>query len=833
MEEENKTPPLVERENISYMKAPITNKTPSYTVSLNQIHTAITDPDIYRDRTIEYRESLEKGNIKKAKHIKNNDFDYVTFSGKFKYVSNNSLIIHSGLIAIDIDDLNEMEGKTGAEEIKKVLLNDDVIDTAMLFISPSGNGLKWIINIDIDHNNPHLSNKNYFRAIDEYLKQSYNIEIDKACKDVARACYLPYDPDCFLNEKAQKLGKDFLDLWKPEEKAPNIFKKKKSEVAGEEKTPWEDYNENADIGKLLLKHGWSYVKSDETGDKYLRPGNSSSKYSAIKFRDSNVLYVHSNNSKLSTGNHTPAKVFCTLETDGDWSKAAKLLREKGYGDQKRLNISNSLDRKEEKESIPSAEVYQFWNISENGLCTIHYASYVQFLEEELNYYQVNTFGITHIVKIDGHVMHKSDSDDIIQETRRYIENNLDSPLDVKVAEAFIKIIGKINRAELTAYLERVDFNEQEETHENAYFYYKDKMVEVKKDDIIVKDYKDLDGYIWADQRLQREWQGTCDFKNFNYFKFLQNITHHNKDRWDLMRTVLGYLLHSNKTEGNAKAIIFVDEFTYGEEINVSDGGTGKSIVGKSLQHMKKQCYIDGKRFKPGESKFALSQVEPGDQTVFIDDIKKGFNFEDIYVMVTSDLEIERKFKDKMKIPFAKAPKIVIASNKSLKGDGGESDSRRQITVEFHKHYNAKFTPKDEFNGEVFFDKYMWNLEDWKKFDSLMVHCLQYYFSQSNKIKQVEGSYQERKLIESIGPEIYEFCEESIKPNIKYTTEDLYNGDITSTSGKMKLGFINQYDYEISKRGLIVRVKKWAKYKGWNPVHTRDGAKRAWMFKKEP
>lgn len=827
MSKDEQDVPFIEKEMISYMQAPITNKTPSYVVSLDQIKTAMTGPEYYRDRTFEYRETKEHGDKKRAAEIKQNAFDYVTFSGKFKYVSNNSLIKHSGLIAIDIDKLGDEED---VDQVKRMLLEDEVIDTTMLFVSPSGNGLKWVISIDVDHDSPHVSNKNYFRAIDEYMKQAYNIEIDQACKDVARACYLPYDPDCILNENPDMLTQDFLDAWMPKEEAPNVFKKSNKTVSGgDEVTPWDDYNENGDVGALLEKHGWSYVGSGEKGDEYLRPGNSTNRYSAIHFLDTNTLYVHSDSTELSVGSNTPAKVFCQLEADGDWSKASRMLKEKGYGKQKTINIVDHSSKKTKGgEDIPSADVYQFWNIDKNGNCSMERLEYLHFLEDELNYAQVNIHGITRIVKIDGHVMHKCEVEDIIQDTRDYIESKIDQPLQNKVAEAFLALLGTITRKILIKFLRRVEFNEQEETHENAFFYYKDKLVEVKADDIIVKDYSDLDGFIWADQRLDREWQGFEDFKDFNYFKFLQNVTGHDKRRWDSMRSVLGYLLHSNKTEGNAKAIVFVDEFEYNSNINASNGGTGKSIVGKSLQHMKKQCYVDGKNFKPGQNNFALSKVEPGDQTLFIDDIKKGFNFENLYVAVTSDMEVERKFENKITIPFEKSPKIVIASNKALKSDDGDSDERRQIMVEFAQHYDANFTPKDEFNGEIFFDKFKWSREDWKKFDSLMIHCLQYYFSIGNEMKQVNVSYELRKLLERIGPEVYEFCEDHVKPDTKYTTEQLYSGDVTD-GGKISQGFTRLYDYDVPKGEFATRVKKWAKYKGYKPKSTRLGSKRAWIY----
>lgn len=39
----------------------------------------------------------------------------------------------------------------------------------------------------------------YFRAVSNYIKKTYGVEPDKSGKDIARACFLPYDPDAFIN----------------------------------------------------------------------------------------------------------------------------------------------------------------------------------------------------------------------------------------------------------------------------------------------------------------------------------------------------------------------------------------------------------------------------------------------------------------------------------------------------------------------------------------------------------------------------------------------------------------------------------------------------------
>ena len=65
-----------------------------------------------------------------------------------------------------------------------------------MFRSPSGDGLKWIIRINLEE----TSHINYFQAVSNYLSKTYSLQADKSGKDISRACFLPHDPDCIYNQ---------------------------------------------------------------------------------------------------------------------------------------------------------------------------------------------------------------------------------------------------------------------------------------------------------------------------------------------------------------------------------------------------------------------------------------------------------------------------------------------------------------------------------------------------------------------------------------------------------------------------------------------------------
>jgi hypothetical protein len=93
------------------------------------------------------------------------------------------------LLCVDFNHLNSVE------TLFNPLLQDDYFDTQLLFRSPSGDGLKWIISIDTSQ----ATHGDYFAAVANYILQTYGVAVDKSGRDISRACFLPYDPQAFIN----------------------------------------------------------------------------------------------------------------------------------------------------------------------------------------------------------------------------------------------------------------------------------------------------------------------------------------------------------------------------------------------------------------------------------------------------------------------------------------------------------------------------------------------------------------------------------------------------------------------------------------------------------
>ena len=88
------------------------------------------------------------------------------------------------------------------------------------------------------------------------------------------------------------------------------------------------------------------------------------------------------------------------------------------------------------------------------------------------------------------------------------------------------------------------------------------------------------------------------------------------------------------------------------------------------------------------------------QILCFDDVKKYFDFERLFSVVTEGLTLEKKNKDAIKIPFSKSPKIALTTNYAIRGKGS-SFERRKWELELAQHYTKEFTPLVEF-GKHFF-----------------------------------------------------------------------------------------------------------------------------------
>jgi len=192
-------PPL-----ISCFKPPIYASVPKpfKNVTLKEIYKAISG-DYFKQVTQEAHQNFKKFGSKtwpdsKGKEhnpfriIKESKLFYFTFAGTFSQRSNGGLITESDYYCFDLDHLKDVN-----KERKRILdVKDEYFKTNLLFTSPSGEGLKWIVSLDPNE----YSYSDNYRGLQVYLKKEYGITKIDNTYDISRACFLCHDPKAYYNE---------------------------------------------------------------------------------------------------------------------------------------------------------------------------------------------------------------------------------------------------------------------------------------------------------------------------------------------------------------------------------------------------------------------------------------------------------------------------------------------------------------------------------------------------------------------------------------------------------------------------------------------------------
>jgi hypothetical protein len=149
-------------------------------------------------RTGRYREQVEK--LRKlegsAHDAAKRGLPAFTMSGTCS--DRKTPLIHSGLLQVDIDDL---DGELAS--VRQRIKSDPHV--CFGFVSPGGKGLKLGLCI---HGGHHAESA---KAAEVYFDKTYRILIDKAVKDPLRLCFVSYDPQLWVNRYPRILPCEFTE----------------------------------------------------------------------------------------------------------------------------------------------------------------------------------------------------------------------------------------------------------------------------------------------------------------------------------------------------------------------------------------------------------------------------------------------------------------------------------------------------------------------------------------------------------------------------------------------------------------------------------------------
>jgi hypothetical protein len=717
----------------------------------------------------------------------------VTFCGTFTTRKKDNLKQGSGLAILDFDKLENVI------EYKDKLKSNDYIFAC--WISPSGNGLKALVKIPIIKNDAEY--KNIYKQLCIIFP-----DLDTSGSDISRLCFESYDPDIYINLDSEKF-------------IPN-YPNNAVEVINLGTITNIPLIDNDEIANRLIK--WFKSKFDNSAR------NSSLFKLAIAFNDFGInkmiceRYLHSFIEKDFNENEINSLINSAYKNTSNFG--SKQFEDKS----KRKQIENIvLSGKKTKEVLEKfkeidaekleAEIQiiknnikfdEFWSFNDKGKLEISAYRFKLYLES-LNY---RKFYPSEKTKTFIFVKKESKFIDIITEfqIKDEILNNLilNNQLDAfDVAADNLALFS----SKYLSMVDTADIKMDKDSSDFAMIYYSNLALKITKDSIEKIDYDSMDSFVWKSQVINREYVDV-DHHESQFRSFIWYASGQNREKYNTMKSVIGYLLHSHKTASNNKAIIFNDE-TISDTPN---GGSGKGIIINGIGHMKKTSTIDGKTFDFNKS-FAFQTVNTDTQVLAFDDVRKNFDFERLFSVITEGITIEYKGKDAIKIPVQDSPKIIISTNYTIKSDGG-SFQRRIFEIEMSDYFGVHHTPLDQF-GNLLYDE--WSIDEWNRFDKFMINCLQYYLL-NGLVKSKTNNLELRKFINETSQEFHEFAliDNCIKTDVRI--------------GKNEL--LNEYHHEypdskkfVTNRAFMKWIKKYSDYNKFNYTEGNSNGQRWFTISK--
>lgn len=478
--------------------------------------------------------------------------------------------------------------------------------------------------------------------------------------------------------------------------------------------------------ELLFKAGWQINDSRNDGVEYWTRPNKDAKdgFSATFGHYKGMFYIFSEDAVCRPFNakqaYSPFNILTELKYDGDWKRAKNDLR-------KRFNM---VDNEE------------FWSKNEKGNYSLNNKRFKDFLESNDFFKnspnEDSTFDFIHKDGIFLKIVYEKDIKDFVID---WVEHN-------QCDEGVFNLITgnlKFFKRDYLSLLKSKPIKTLKDTKDECFLYYKNCIVKVNKQGKSIISYSDIDTGIWRDQVINRDYLPT-DHHPSEYRSFIWKIAGESVEKYKAFQSVIGYLLHSFKTNSNNKAIVFNDE-VISENPN---GRSGKGVFWNALKHLRKVQSLDGKTFDFNKS-FPYQNVSTDCQVLVFDDVRKNFNFENLFSVITEGITIEYKGKNSIKLDVTESPKIIITTNYTINGDSA-SFLARKYEVEMSSYFNDKYTPLNEFGHQLFND---WDLEEWSRFDNYMMECVRIYL-ENGLIEMPLKNLAYRKLVNEISDEMLIF-----------------------------------------------------------------------------
>jgi hypothetical protein len=422
--------------------------------------------------------------------------------------------------------------------------------------------------------------------------------------------------------------------------------------------------------------------------------------------------------------------------------------------------------------------FKFWSL-EPGKKTFDAEALHFFLYENgFGTYKSDQFEGTLLVKQEGRKIKIVNPKEIRKYCWKYIEHEykFGDPEERKLIKNEFHNNKSLFHKENLELMRHIEINEIKDDEKTSYLFFINCILKITADGMTKLSYNDIEGHVFERDIIHFELTiGNQELEDYDgedvegeFLTFIKCIcsdddTNTSFDNIISLKTIIGYLLHRHKNPSFTKAVILMDDYKGGGP----NGGTGKTLLATALAKVRSAAIEDGKYFKIKE-KFTLSSVTFDTRLLIIDDLPKTFDFEKLFPLITGSARVERKWENKIKLPFEVSPKLLLTSNYPF-ARTEESFKRRKIDFVVTKYFNSNNTPEMEF-GHLLFTQ--WTPKDWEDFYLFMADCICHYLNSG--IEEQEINIPERTLKMEAHPKFLDYAKSHFTAGVKYNKKDVYN-----------------------------------------------------------
>jgi len=503
--------------------------------------------------------------------------------------------------------------------------------------------------------------------------------------------------------------------------------------------PGDDFNSRGNHRDLLQAEGWTIAYCAGEKEYWRRPGKSkgiSATFNVVPEK----FYVFSTNAYPFEEGRTYDRfgLYTLLNfggtTDAAFKEATKDLVAKGYGKQTTQRVkktsANTIASKratkgEQVNSDAEAEPTEnntewefgldlpnkvkFWyegiGFKDEPKLFLVKSSLINFLEYHGFYKFWIDKNLSTFVRIVDNIVTEETPETIVDFLKSAI---LDFPFEITPSfnklnlwEMILQAVKTLSGSNFLATISAKDIKFLEDTKTEAFIPFKNGIVKITKQSAVpvLIPYEDFDSCIWKDAIIQRNFTYVPDAEDSScslFGRFLEKVcSPKNKEypddrskracdieRLTALMTSIGYLCHTYKDPTVTKAIILCEESI--ADYDESNGRTGKGLTFNAISKIRKHHLYNGKQIDFND-KFFFQSIQQDTRLIVFDDVRKKFDFEALFSILTEGISVERKGQKPFKIPFEGSPKVLITTNGVISNDSG-SHRARKFEIEFSDYF---------------------------------------------------------------------------------------------------------------------------------------------------